>query len=100
MTPLARNTQFRFVKAHCGGGWRVSWHRDEDGEEISADGGPRDPRWPASLAITAALLLYMTFPGKLTIGPGWLIPALEGVNDEVGVVPRPCHRSARRWFGW
>jgi hypothetical protein len=37
-----------------------------------------EPRWPASLAVTAALLLYMTLPGKLTIGPGWLIPALEG----------------------
>jgi uncharacterized membrane protein len=37
-----------------------------------------EPRWPASLAVTAALLLYMTLPGKLTIGPGWVIPALEG----------------------
>jgi uncharacterized membrane protein len=37
-----------------------------------------EPRWPASLAVTAALLLYMTLPGKLTLGPGWLIPALEG----------------------
>jgi hypothetical protein len=37
-----------------------------------------EPRWPASLAATAALLLYMTLPGKLTIGPGWVIPALEG----------------------
>jgi Mn2+/Fe2+ NRAMP family transporter len=33
---------------------------------------------PASLAIISALLLYMTLPGKLTIGPGWVIPALEG----------------------
>jgi uncharacterized membrane protein len=37
-----------------------------------------EPRWPASLAVTAALLLYMTLPGKLTIGPGWVIPVLEG----------------------
>lgn len=36
-----------------------------------------EPRWPASLAVAAALLLYMTLPGTLTIGPGWVIPALE-----------------------
>jgi uncharacterized membrane protein len=37
----------------------------------------KEPRWPASLAVTAALVLYMTPPGTLTIGPGWVIPALE-----------------------
>ena len=40
--------------------------------------GEREPRWPASLAVAAALVLYMTLPEKLTIGPGWVIPALEG----------------------
>ena len=35
-----------------------------------------EPRWPASLAVTAALLLYMTLPGTLTIGPGWIIPVI------------------------
>jgi hypothetical protein len=39
--------------------------------------GSKEPRWPASLAVTAALVLYMTLPGTLTIGPGWVIPALE-----------------------
>jgi hypothetical protein len=51
---------------------------DHGGEGISSGRGPKEPRWPASLAVTAALLLYVTLPGKLTIGPGWLIPALEG----------------------
>ncbi|MEA2671813.1 MAG: hypothetical protein QOG45_2033 [Chloroflexota bacterium] len=37
----------------------------------------REPRWPASLAALAALLLYLTLPAKLTIGPAWLIPAGE-----------------------
>jgi len=40
--------------------------------------GPREPRWPASLAVFAALALYMALPGALTLGPGWLIPVLEG----------------------
>ena len=45
--------------------------RDSSGRESM------EPRWPASLAVTAALLLYMTLPGTLTIGPGWVIPVLE-----------------------
>lgn len=40
--------------------------------------GRKEPRWPASLAVAAALLLYMTLPEKFTVGPGWVIPALEG----------------------
>lgn len=39
--------------------------------------GHREPSWPASLAVVAALLLYMTLPEKLTLGPPWVIPALE-----------------------
>lgn len=37
-----------------------------------------EPQWPASLAILAAIGLYVTLPQKYAIGPVWLIPALEG----------------------
>jgi hypothetical protein len=37
-----------------------------------------DPFWPAQLAVLAALILYLTLPDKLTIGPDWLLPAAEG----------------------
>jgi uncharacterized membrane protein len=36
-----------------------------------------DPYWPAQLAALAAILLYVTLPNKLTIGPNWLVPILE-----------------------
>jgi len=36
-----------------------------------------DPYWPAQLAALAAILLYVTLPNKLTIGPDWLVPVLE-----------------------
>ena len=36
-----------------------------------------EPRWPASLAIVAAIVLYATLPDRFTMGPAWLIPALE-----------------------
>jgi hypothetical protein len=50
---------------------------DDGAREDPSRVGSKEPRWPASLAVTAALVLYMTLPGTLTIGPGWVIPALE-----------------------
>jgi uncharacterized membrane protein len=36
-----------------------------------------EPRWPASLAVLAAIGLYVTLPSRFVLGPIWLIPALE-----------------------
>ncbi|MBV9149521.1 MAG: hypothetical protein JO024_06635 [Candidatus Eremiobacteraeota bacterium] len=35
-----------------------------------------EPRWHASLAVIAALILYVTLPPKVTFGPLWLFPLL------------------------
>jgi hypothetical protein len=35
-----------------------------------------EPRWHASLAVLGAVLLYVTLPPRLTIGPVWIAPAL------------------------
>jgi hypothetical protein len=42
-------------------------------------GVPAKPesRWPATLAVIAAILLYVTLPERLTFGPTWLLPVLE-----------------------
>ncbi len=37
---------------------------------------PHEPRWHASCAIIAAVILYITLPPRLTIGPGWVAPVL------------------------
>jgi uncharacterized membrane protein len=37
-----------------------------------------EPRWPASLAVVAAVVLYVLLPDRLTIGPTWLLPVVEG----------------------
>ena len=34
--------------------------------------------WPAQLCVLGAILLQVGLPTKLTIGPRWLLPALEG----------------------
>ncbi len=52
----------------------ISGARKEHGV---ATAGRQEPQWPASLTVLGALALYITLPGKLTIGPGWVIPALE-----------------------
>jgi hypothetical protein len=66
--------------------------------ELSVD----DPFWPAQLAVTVALILYIALPDKLTLGPDWLLPAAEGLLL-VGLVwaspwkrrsqPRPWRRQ-------
>lgn len=38
-----------------------------------------EPFWPAQIAVAGALVLYLTLPNKLVIGPQWLIPGVEGV---------------------
>jgi hypothetical protein len=35
-----------------------------------------EPRWHASLAVLAAMALYITLPPRLTIGPVWIAPLL------------------------
>jgi hypothetical protein len=39
--------------------------------------GRDDPLWPGQLATVVALLLYLLLPTKLTLGPGWPLPAAE-----------------------
>src|SRR5579871_3366590 len=48
-------------------------------KDASAWGCPAPPesRLPASLAIVAAVVLYVTLPDRFTLGPVWLFPVLE-----------------------
>jgi uncharacterized membrane protein len=38
-----------------------------------------EPFWPAQLTIIAAIGSQVALPERLTVGPVWLVPALEGV---------------------
>ncbi len=38
-----------------------------------------EPFWPAQLTILAVIGLQLALPERLTVGPTWLLPALEGV---------------------
>ena len=37
-----------------------------------------EPFWEAQLAVLVTIVLYLALPAKLTVGPRWLVPALEG----------------------
>src|SRR5580700_3953444 len=36
-----------------------------------------DTRWQSWIAVIAALVLYVTLPDRLALGPRWIVPALE-----------------------
>ncbi len=38
----------------------------------------REAAWPAALTVLAAIGLQVALPRRLSVGPAWLIPALEG----------------------
>jgi uncharacterized membrane protein len=38
-----------------------------------------EPFWPAQLTVLAAIGLQVALPERLTVGPTWLVPTLEGV---------------------
>jgi uncharacterized membrane protein len=37
-----------------------------------------ESRWAPRIAVIVAIVLYIRLPGRYTVGPVWLIPALEG----------------------
>jgi hypothetical protein len=61
----------------------------ERGEHAGEGFARRDPFWPAQLAALAAIALYLSLPEKLTIGPTWLLPGLEGLMFVGLVVAMP-----------
>jgi uncharacterized membrane protein len=52
-----------------------------------------DPGWPAQLAVALVIGLTLTLSEQVTVGPTWLLPALEAVLLVVLVVVRPNHLS-------
>ncbi len=50
-----------------------------------------EPRWPASLAVAAAIALYIALPDRLIegLGPRWLVPTLEGALGAALLIASP-----------
>lgn len=48
-------------------------------DEAWGEAAATEPRWPASVAVVVAGILYLILPGKFTIGPVWAIPLIEAL---------------------
>lgn len=60
-----------------------------------------EPRWHASLAVLAAMLLYITLPPRLTIGPGWVAaPIVLVLLIPLSIFAPRRHRETRRTRIW
>lgn len=60
-----------------------------------------EPRWHASLAVIAALILYITLPPRYTIGPVWVAPlAVLTILVPLSVLAPKRHRETRRTRFW
>jgi hypothetical protein len=55
--------------------------------------GPAEPRWPPTLAVLVALVIYARLPDRLTPGPQLVVPALEMVLLIPLVVSSPLRIS-------
>ena len=54
----------------------------------------RDSFWPAQLTVALAIGLDLSLPGRLTLGPVWLMPSLEGALL-LGLVAATPHPNVR-----
>lgn len=72
-------------------------------EERAAQAERTESRWPPTLAVLAALVLYITLPPHLTLGPAWLMPvlvlALLIPLLFMGPVVRPAEAPTQRRIG-
>ena len=48
-----------------------------------------EPHWPAAAALVACVALYGVLPGRLTVGPRWLLPVLVALP----IIPLAWHRG-------
>jgi hypothetical protein len=74
----------------------------EAGEHEGRRLARRDPFWQAQLSALSAIGLYLALPEKLTVGPTWLLPTLEGllVVGLIVAMPNPAMQYSpwRRHF--
>jgi hypothetical protein len=54
-----------------------------------------DPYWPAQVAIAAAIALNFALSERVTVGPRWLMPGVEGVLLVALVVIAPSRATTR-----
>jgi hypothetical protein len=59
-----------------------------------------EPRWHAALAVLAALILYVTLPNRLIVGPLWLMPLLILAVLVPLMIVAPGRHTEAPWQRW
>src|SRR5438105_11631522 len=56
----------------------MSWRLEAETARLRARLEQGDPFWPAQLAVAAAIALNLALADRVTVGPTWLLPSVEG----------------------
>jgi uncharacterized membrane protein len=80
----------------------MSWHLEVEAARVRDRLERGDPFWPAQLTVAAAIALNLALSERVTVGPTWLLPSVEGVLLVALVVIAPArattHSRGRRRF--
>ena len=72
----------------------MSWHVNLEAERLRARIEQGDPLWPAQLTVAAAIALNLTLADRVTFGPTWLLPSVEGALLAALVIIAPSRAAS------
>jgi uncharacterized membrane protein len=83
------------------GGLRAPGGRTQQAMESPLPVVRHEPRWHASVAVLAAVALYITLPPRLTVGPVWVAPLLVlALLVPLSIFAPKRHAETRRMRFW
>lgn len=59
-----------------------------------------EPRWHAGIAVLVALVLYVTLPNKVAVGPVWILPVILLVILVPLMIVSPHRHQEASWQRW
>ena len=71
----------------------MSWRIERETRMLAGRLERGDPFWPAQVTVAAAIALNLALTNRITIGPFWLLPGIEGVLLVALVVISPRRAS-------